>query len=283
VALITLAELLLLGAIWGGSFLFLRIAAPQVGIAPLVEVRLVLGALVLLPFLWRERARLATLPWATLTGIGILNSALPFLLFSWAAQRAPAGVGAISNALVVLFAALVAWALYDEPVTTRRALGLAAGLLGIVVLAGGRVGVGGGSVWPAALAGTLGALLYGLSVNLVRHHLKGLPASATAAATLLGPALLTAPAAWATWPQHAVTPAAWLSAALLGVLCTGAAYVVYYRLIHRIGAPRAATVTYLVPLFGVFWAWLVLGEPVTARMAVSGALILGGVALTQRA
>jgi drug/metabolite transporter (DMT)-like permease len=280
VAPITLLELVVLGAIWGGSFLFLRIAAPQIGIAPLVEVRLLLGAAVLLPFLWRERALFTALPWARLSGIGMLNSAVPFLLFSWAAQRAPAGIGALSNALVVLFAALIAWALYDEPITPRRAVGLGAGLLGIVVLAGDRIG--GGSVWPAALAGTLGALFYGLSVNLVRQHLKGLPAAATAGATLLGPALLTAPAAAATWPHHTVAPAAWLSAALLGVLCTGAAYVIYYRLIHRIGAPRAATVTYLVPLFGVFWAWLVLGEAVTARMAVSGALILGGVALTQR-
>lgn len=280
-ATVTLVELLLLGAIWGGSFLFLRMAAPEVGIAPLVEVRLVLGAAVLLPFLWRERARLPRLPWLKLTGIGLLNSTVPFLLFSWAAQRAPAGISALSNALVVPFAAAVAWALYDEPITARRAWGLGAGLAGIVVLAGDRIA--GGFAWPAALAGTCGALCYSLAVNLVRHHLKGLPASATAAATLLGPALLTLPAAWATWPTHPISPVAWVAAALLGVLCTGAAYVIYYRLIHRIGAPRAATVTYLVPLFGVFWAWLVLGEPVTARMALSGALILGGVALTQRA
>jgi len=281
VAVLTVVELLALGAIWGGSFLFLRIAAPQVGVGPVVEMRLLLGGAVLLPFLWRERARLGTFPWARLTGIGLLNSAAPFLLYSWAAQRAPAGVGAISNSLVVLFAALIAWALYGERISARQALGLGAGLVGIVVLAGGRIG--GDVVWPAVLAGTLGALLYGLSVNLVRHHLKALPASATAAATLLGAALPTAPIAAATWPRHAVSPAAWLSVALLGVLCTGAAYVIYYRLIHRIGAPRAATVTYLIPLFGVLWAWLVLGEPVTARMAASGALILGGVALTQRA
>ncbi|MFO1401423.1 MAG: DMT family transporter [Steroidobacteraceae bacterium] len=280
-ALLTLSELVLLGAIWGASFLFLRIAAPQLGIAPLVEVRLVLGAAVLLPLLWRERALLPRLPWLKLTGIGLINSALPFVVFSWAAQRAPAGVSALSNALVVPFAALLAWMLYAEPVTARRACGLAAGLLGIAVLAGDRIG--GGSVWPAALAGSCGAFMYALAVNLVRQHLKGLPAGATAAATLVGPALFTLPAAWATWPTRPLTLAAWLAAALLGVLCTGTAYVVYYRLIHRIGAPRAATVTYLVPLFGVFWAWLVLGEPVTARMALSGGLILGGVALTQRA
>lgn len=86
----------------------------------------------------------------------------------------------------------------------------------------------------------------------------------------------------ATWPSAPVRPAAWVSAALLGVLCTGFAFWLYYRLIYRIGAPRAATVTYLVPLFGVLWAWVVLGEPLTSSMGLAGALILGGVALSQR-
>jgi drug/metabolite transporter (DMT)-like permease len=281
VSVVTLIELVALGAIWGASFLFMRIAAPDVGAAPLVELRMVLGALTLLPFLWRERARIPTMPWARLTGIGLLNSAAPFLLYAWASQHAPAGISAITNATVVMFAALFAWTLYGERIGLHRALGLVAGFIGVAVLASGRVA--GESVWPAALAGLFGALLYGLSVNLIRHHLRELPASATAGATLLGPALLTAPFAAAYWPQHHVAARSWAAAALLGVLCTGAAYVIYYRLIHRIGAPRAAAVTYLIPLFGVLWAWLVLGEPLTPTMAVSGALILGGVALSQRA
>jgi drug/metabolite transporter (DMT)-like permease len=280
VTLITLLELVALGAIWGGSFLFMRIAAPDMGAAPLVELRLILGAVVLFPFLWRERARIPTLPWGRLTGIGLLNSTGPFLLYAWASQHAPAGISAITNAMVVMFAALFAWLLYRERIGTHRAVGLVAGFVGVAVLASGRVA--GESVWPAACAGLIGALLYGLSVNLVRHHLRDCPPSATAGATLLGPALLTAPLAIAQWPEHHVAAFSWISAALLGALCTGAAFVLYYRLIHRIGAPRAATVTYLIPLFGVLWAWLVLGEPLTPTMAVSGALILGGVALSQR-
>jgi drug/metabolite transporter (DMT)-like permease len=279
VSVVTLIELVALGAIWGGSFLFMRIAAPDIGTAPLVELRLVLGALMLLPFLWRARARITSMPWVRLTGIGLLNSTAPFLLITWATEHAPAGVAAITNATVVMFAALFAWALYGERIA--HPLGLVAGFIGVAVLASGRVG--GESLWAAVLAGLLGSLLYGLSVNLIRHHLRGLPASATAGATLLGPALLTAPLAVAHWPQHHVAPVSWVAAVLLGVVCTGAAYVLYYRLIHRIGAPRAATVTYLIPLFGVLWAWLVLGEPLTPTMAVSGALILGGVALSQRA
>jgi drug/metabolite transporter (DMT)-like permease len=90
------------------------------------------------------------------------------------------------------------------------------------------------------------------------------------------------PLALATWPSTPVPALSWVCAVLIGVLCTGIAYALYYRLINRIGAPRASTVTYLVPLFGVLWAWVALGEPLTATMALAGALILGGVALSQK-
>ena len=118
--------------------------------------------------------------------------------------------------------------------------------------------------------------------KVLNKHRDGVPAGAVAAATLLCAAVLIAPIAVSTWPAAPIPWVAWLSALLLGVLCTGIAFVLYYRLIHRICAPRAATVTYLVPLFGVLWAWLLLDEPLTATMAIAGALILVGVALNQR-
>ncbi|HET9390376.1 MAG TPA: DMT family transporter [Steroidobacteraceae bacterium] len=279
-AWLTALELLLLGAIWGASFLFMRVAAGHFGAFALVEMRLGLGALVLLPQLWRTWGRISAHQWLKLAGIAAVNSAIPFVLFAWAAEGAPAGVGAIANATTVMFTALVALVFYGELISGRRAAGLVAGFVGVIVLASGKMG--GVSVWPAALAGTGAALLYGIGANLVRRQLVGLPAGAVAAATLLCSAILTAPFAAATWPQAPIPAGSWLSAVLLGVLCTGFAFVLYYRLIHRIGAPRAATVTYLIPLFGVLWAWLVLGEPVTANMAVAGALILGGVALNQQ-
>ena len=109
-----------------------------------------------------------------------------------------------------------------------------------------------------------------------------MPPGAVAAATLSCATLLTLPLAVWTWPTEPIPASSWLSAVLLGVLCTGSAFALYYRLIHRIGAPRAATVTYLVPLFAVLWAWLLLGEPLSATMAVAGVLIVGGVALSQQ-
>lgn len=279
-AWLTPLEICLLGAIWGASFLFMRIAAPQFGAVPLVLLRLGLGALVLLPFLWAARARFPLALWPKLALIGSINAGIPFILFAWAAERAPAGIGAIANAMTVLFTALVAFLFFGEQIGRRRAIALFAGFAGVVVLASGKAG--GVSVGWAVAAGGLASFFYGVGLNLVRRHLSGLPPAAVAAATLGCATLLVLPFALAIWPSQPVTPLAWGSAVALGVLCTGASFVLYYRLVARIGPTRASTVTYLIPVFGVAWAWWLLGEPVTWTMAVAGAVILGSVALSQR-
>lgn len=274
-------ELLALGAVWGGSFLFMRVAAPAFGPYALVELRLALGAAVLLPFLWLARAQVPPRLWPRLAAIGIINSALPFLLFAWAAQRAPAAIGAICNAMTVLFAALVAFIAFGEKIGRRRALALVTGFAGVVVLATAKVS--GLSIGPAVLAGATAALLYGIGLNLVKRYMAGLPPAASAAVTLGGPAVLLLPLALTHWPAAPVPALAWAAAVGLGVLCTGLAFIYFYRLIHRIGAARTSTVTYLIPLFGALFAWLLLGEPVTAKMLLAGVLILGSVAISQRA
>jgi drug/metabolite transporter (DMT)-like permease len=280
-AWLTPLELAVLGAIWGASFLFMRVAARDFGPMPLVEVRLGLGSLVLLPFLWRARAQFASPSlWGKIALIGAINSAVPFMLFAWGAERAPAGVGAISNAMTVLFTALVGFLFFGEKIGAKRAIALFTGFAGVVVLASGKIA--GASVGSAVLAGSTAAFLYGIGINLVRRHLTGLPPAAVASATLGTSTLLTLPFALATWPQHAIPMKSWLSAGMLGVLCTGIAFVMYYRLIARVGANRASTVTYLIPVFGVAWAWLLLGESLTWTMAISAALILGSVAMSQQ-
>jgi drug/metabolite transporter (DMT)-like permease len=281
-AWLTPVELGLLGAIWGASFMFQRVAAPEFGALPLGELRLALGALVLLPFLWRERAHFPPGLWPKLALIGAINSAIPFALFAWAAQHAPAGIIAISNSLAVLFTALVAFLFWGEKIGGRHAAALVAGFAGVVILAGAKTA--GASTTLAVLAGTAAAFLYGVGVNLVKRHLAGLPPTALAAATLSCAALLLLPFALRDWPPaDAISLASWGSAIALGVICSGVAYALYYRLIQRIGGNRAVMVTYLVPLFAVLWAWGLLGETPTWPMLVAGALILGSVALTQRA
>ncbi|MEO6102224.1 MAG: EamA family transporter [Pseudoxanthomonas sp.] len=279
-AWLTPLELGALAAIWGASFMFQRIAAGEFGAFALGEMRLMLGAIVLLPFLWRQRAAFPRRLWPTLALVGAINSAVPFALFAWASQHAPAGVVAISNSLAVMFTALVAFAFYGERIGLRHMIALVAGFAGVVILASAKAA--GASTGLAVLAGTAAAFLYGVGVNLIRHKLADLPPIALAAATLSCAALLLLPFAIADWPARPISAASWASAVALGVVCSGIAYALYYRLIQRIGGNRAVTVTYLVPLFAVLWAWGLLGETPTWRMLVAGVLILGSVALAQR-
>jgi drug/metabolite transporter (DMT)-like permease len=275
----SILQLILLGAIWGASFLFMRLSVNDFGPVALIEVRLVLASVMLLPFLWRDRARFSLKRWPMMALIGAINSGLPFLLFAWAAERAPAGVGAIANGMTVLCAGLIGFLFFGEKLGKQQTLAICTGFVGILVLASGKMA--GMSVGWASLAGALASVLYGLGIHMARRHLVGLPAAALASVTLGSAALLGAPFAIATWPAHGIPLQAWLSAAALGVFCTGIAFVMYYRLLPRIGAHRTSMVTYLVPLFGVAWGWLFLAEPITATMAIACALILGSVALSQ--
>ena len=150
----------------------------------------------------------------------------------------------------------------------------------MVVLATAKVS--GLSIGAAVLAGATASLLYGVGVNLVKRHMTGLPSAAAAAATLGCASLWMAPMALTHWPQSAVPLTAWMCAVVLGVVCTGLAFLMFYRLIGRIGPARASTVTYLIPLFGAAFAWMFLDEPVTLQMLLAGALILGSVAVSQK-
>lgn len=277
---ISLIELVALGAIWGGSFLFMRVAAPHFGPFPLVEMRIVLGAAILLPFLWQARARLTPKHWMQFAIVGTLNSAIPFSLFAWGAERAPAGIGAIANSLTVLFTALVALMIYRERIGARRASAMIVGFVGVVVLMSGKIE--GSNVFAAALAGTIASLSYGFAANFTKRWFADVPPLAAVAGTLGSAAILLAPFAFATWPEQSPPTNSWWSAIALGVLCTGIAYAFFFRLIQRVGAARATTCTYLIPLFGVFWGWLLLGEVPTTTMLIAGALILGSVIVSQR-
>src|SRR5256885_2587919 len=117
-------ELTLLGAIWGGSFLFMRVAAADFGPFPLFEARRGLVSLVLLPLLWAARAQFTPSLWLRIAGIAAINSVIPFALFAWGAERAPAGIGAITNAMTVMFTALVAFLFFGERIGPRRLIGL---------------------------------------------------------------------------------------------------------------------------------------------------------------
>lgn len=278
------AELLLLAALWGASFLFMRVGAPEFGPLPLVAVR-VGGASVLLLALLAWRRELAPLRahWRPLLVVGLANSALPFVLFSTAALVLEAGLSGILNATAPLWGALIAWWWLGDRPTRWRALGLVLGFAGVLVLAADRASFKPGEhgISPAlGIAACLAAtLLYGFTVNYTKRRLAGVPPMAVAAGSQTAAALvIAAPAAWA-WPATNPGAVAWGAAALLAVLCTGLAYILYFRLIAHLGPAQAITVTYLIPAFAVGWGVLLLGESVTPAMLLGSAIVLLGTAL----
>ena len=277
-------ELLLLAALWGASFLFMRVAAPSFGPFALVFVRVGLAAAVLLPILaWQGQLPALRAHWPAIAIVGLLNSALPFVLFTVAALAINAGLSAVFNATTPLWTALIAWLwLHDRP-APMRAFGLAIGFAGVLALAAGKASLQAGEhgVSPAlAIAACIGAAtLYGVASNFTKKRLSGVPALALAAGSQLAATVLLAlPALW-TWPAVSPPPTAWGAVVLLAVVCTGLAYVLYFRLIAHLGPSGASSVTFLIPLFAVAWGWVFLGERPTWSMAAGGAVILLGTAI----
>ena len=279
-----LVDLALLGAIWGASFLFMRIAVPSFGAVALVEVRMLVGGLFLLPLLalrgglaplWQHRRKIAL--------IGVVNSAVPFVLVTYAMLTLTAAFASVLNATVPMWTALIAAVFLYERVRTTQWLGLAVGAVGVLVLVGDRIELDpSGELWRETLAigaALLGMFFYALSAHLARRTLADVPPLATATGSQLVAALLLAPAALATWPAATPAAPAWAAAVVLGVLCTAAGYLLYFRLISNVGAMRASNVTYLIPLFATIWGTTFLAEPLTLRLLGGGAIVLAGTAL----
>ena len=277
-------DLLVLGALWGASFLFMRLGAPEFGALPTAALRVAVASLFLLPLLcWRGQVgELARWGRPALV-IGVFSSGLPFALFAFALIHLSSGLAAVLNATVPMFGALVAWAWLGERPERARLLGLVIGFAGVALLAGRSVGLqpGSASLAPWAMLACLGACLsYGVSASAARRYLQGAPALVTATASQIGATLVLAlPALW-WWPEHNPSLRAWLALVALGVLCTGLAYVLFFRLIARAGPQRALTVTFLVPVFAVAYGAVFLREPITPWMLMCAAIIVCGVALS---
>ncbi len=273
-------EFVALAAIWGSSFLFMRLGGAEFGALPTAGMRVAIGAAVLTPVLWlsghwgalRKRA-------APILFIGLLNSGLPFALFSYAVLSISTGLSAILNATVPLFGALIAWFWLQDRPGNSRLLGLAIGFAGVVLLAGDKATFKPGGTGWAVLACLLASLCYGYAANFTKKYLTGVPPLATATGSQIGATLgLALPTFW-FWPAHNPGLIPWLSLITLGVLCTAAAYILYFRLIERLGPARAVTVTFLVPVFALIYGTAFLGEVITLWMLLCGAVIVSGTAL----
>ena len=277
-------ELLALAAIWGASFLFMRMGAGEFGAFALTALRVGGAALFLLPLvaLRGQGAALRT-HWRPIVVIGFLNSALPYLMFAVAALAINAGLSSILNATAPMWGVLVARLWIKERLTAARLLGVAIGFAGVVMLAWDKAslmpGEHGVSAAVAIGACLLATLCYGIGANYTKRRLSGAPPLAVAAGSQAAATLMLAAPAMALWPSVIPSAAAWWSLAGLAFVCTGIALVLYFRLIAHLGPARAITVTFLLPLFGLLWGALFLGEAVTASMLVGCAVILLGTGL----
>jgi drug/metabolite transporter (DMT)-like permease len=276
--------LLALTAVWGASFLFIKVGVRDFSPSTLICLRCGLAVLTLLPILLvrsgaREAIAAARPRVGALAVVGIVNTAIPFFLITWGEQYVDSGLTAILNASSVLFAALFAFVLdRGQRVTGLRLAGVLIGFAGVVLLVGAQPG-GGHRAVPGALAIVGAAVCYGWAALYTGRRLRGTPplvvaTGSTLAATLvsLPPALIQLPASMPGWKE-------WASVIALGVLGTGIGYLLYYGLIAGAGASRAILVTYLVPPMALVYGALILDEPVTATSLGGLALILGGVAL----
>jgi len=275
-----LIDLVALGILWGASFLFMRVAGPEFGAFALVEVRVAIAALVLLPMiLARGQGSELTDNWIALGVLGIHNTALPFLLFTWATLYLTAGTSAILNATAPIFAAIIAWAWLGEKLNVSRAAGLLVGTAGVWLLVRDKVGASMADTTLAVMAALGGALLYGIGGNFTRRYARHIKPLAIATGSQIGAALVLLPIAALTWPATPISLKAWAAAITMGLFSTALAYILYFRLIANTGPTNAITVTYLIPLFAMLLGAVVINEPITGSMLIGCAVILLGTAL----
>ncbi|MEL4178940.1 DMT family transporter [Roseateles sp. PN1] len=275
-----LFELFALAAIWGASFLFMRLGAHEFGPLVMAALRVTVASLALIPLL-AARQGLGELrrEWKPLLVIGLLNSAIPFALFSFAALSITAGLSSILNATTPLWGALIAWAWLRQGLSGWRVLGLALGFAGVLFLAWDKASFKpGGSGWALA-ACLLATFCYGLAANFSKRYTVHIQPMAVATGSQVFAALLLAVPALFYWPEAMPSAKAWMGVLMLGLLCSALAYLLYFRLMSRIGPTNTIAVTFLIPVFAVLWGFLFLGELFTLHMAAGCAIVLLGTAL----
>lgn len=278
---VDLLRLLSLAAIWGASFLFMRIIAPVIGTIPTAFFRVSIafvGLVVILALMridWNFRGKLKVA-----MGLGLINSGIPATFYSLAAQTLPAGYSAIFNATTPLMGVLIGGLFFSEQLTVAKVSGVFLGLLGVGILTRAGPVAFDLQLLMGALACLMATTCYGFAGFLTRRwldHQGGLDSRLSALGSMFGATVFLLPlfgysvisqppASWGGW-------SVWLSLLGLGLVCTALAYILYFRLLSSIGPVKSMTVTFLIPPFGVLWGALLLDEPLGMAHLYGGVLI----------
>lgn len=277
--------LLTLAAFWGGSFSFIRIAAPEFGPTPLMAVRVMIASLVLVVILlWKQGFSELFSDYKKLLLVlfsGVINQAIPFSLFAYAGLELSASITSVVNSATPIWSAIIAWFWFRVSLSWGQQLGLLISFLGVAVIASeGFVAQGNSNQHVVSIVAVLVAtLFYGVSANFIKRYLSGVSALSIAAGSMIGASMVLVPFAFYYWPTESVSEASWYSAVILGIFCTAGSYLIFFNLLKEVGPTNTVSVTYLVPIFGVFWGVTFLDEAFSLFSILGSMAVLVGVLL----
>jgi len=272
--------LILLSTIWGGSFIFMRVLAPVFGAVGTANIRLLIGAIFLLTIYRLIRYQIHwKRDWKLFLVIGIINSALPFTFFSFAALHIPASISVVINSMTPMFGALFEKIILKGSLTINKLMGLVIGTIGVIIISGSKTLSGTPESYVAIFACLAATFCYGLSGALVKKYGKQVEAKAMAGGSQLFAGFVLLPFLATSGFSTPITYDIILTVIVFGVLCSAIAYLIYYHLINTAGPTIALSVTFLMPVFGILWSKIILNEVITGQMILGAFIILIGIYL----
>lgn len=275
-----LLNLLLLAAIWGASFILMRISAPEFGPVPLIAFRMTLAGLALAPIFFQKEARISyRTNWWQLLVSGVVGSALAFMLLSYATLTLSAGFTSLLNSSVPIFSALIAAVWLKERLTWLQLVGISFGIIGVLVLVWDKMDFQKTGIGWAVVACIAACFCYGFGAAWMKSKLQNIRPLVASSGSLLGAGLVLIPFALLRLPEEWPSPLSWWCAVALALICTALAFVFFFKLIQRTSATVATSVTFLIPFFGIFWGWLFLDEVVTGQIVLGMVISLLGMAM----
>jgi drug/metabolite transporter (DMT)-like permease len=261
--------------------MFARISVGEFGAIPLSAARSSIAALTLFPIVlmsgqWRQFMRY----WKHFIVLGLISTALPFTFITLSTQFSTAGFASILNSLTPIMSAAIAWLWLKEYLSVPAIVGIGLSFAGVLVMITDTQSIATDLVMLPILFGLLAAFFYGLTGNYSRKFAEGVPSIVLATGCQVFAALFLIPPAIILWPDNPISTTGWINAVILGLLCTGVAFILYFHLLENIGVARTVIVTYMIPVFGMLWGTLFLDETITPVMMAGAVLILSGIALT---
>jgi len=274
-------ELLILGSLWGASYIFMRISSPEFGPILLMALRSLTASLFLLPIVYiRKKQSEFSGNKAKIFFLGLFNTAIPFVLFGYATLTLTGGLTSILNATTPMFGAIVAYLWFKDKISIIASSGLLIGFIGVYLLMLDKLAIGQQDILLPTLAALVGSLCYAISANYTKKYLTGINSIVLTSGSQVAASIVLLPLSLFFIPSQMPSDEAIYSVILLGILCTGIAFIIFFNLIANLGPAKAISVTYLIPAFGLLWGSILLNEVITTSMLLGCSLILIGVALT---